>query len=172
MKWCTKLEAAQKRCSPCFSWSFVKFWGHRGQKNHQFWHKLGVSGLLLQFEFTDGSEMMHKAWHSLEESPYCFFRSSIKFPGHMGPKINDLNPVLSTNTRPVAAIKSLRFALLCYTCYHATSESASHVKLLAKFLNLNFYHFFTSVFMKTKTQLRTNKTPHSLPHGQAMDVFF
>ena len=29
----------------------------------------------------------------------------------MGPKINDLNPILSKNTRPVAAIKSLRFAL-------------------------------------------------------------
>ena len=55
--------------------------------------------------------MMHKAWHSIEEVPYCFFRSSIKFPGNMGPKINDLNPILSKNTRPVAAIKSLRFAL-------------------------------------------------------------
>ena len=29
----------------------------------------------------------------------------------MGPKINDLNPILSKNTRPVAAIKSLRFVL-------------------------------------------------------------
>ena len=53
--------------------------------------------------------MMHKDWHSIEEVPYCFFRSSIKFPGHMD--VNDLNPILSENTRPVAAIKSLRFAL-------------------------------------------------------------
>ena len=36
----------------------------------------------------------------------------MKFPGHMGPQISDLNPILSKNTRPVAAIKSLRFALL------------------------------------------------------------
>ena len=43
--------------------------------------------------------------------PYCFLRSSVKFSGHMGPKINNLNPILSKNTRPVAAIKSLRFAL-------------------------------------------------------------
>ena len=56
--------------------------------------------------------MMHKAWHSVEEVPYCFLRSSVKFPGHMGPKINDLNPILSKNTRLVVAIKSLRFALL------------------------------------------------------------
>ena len=54
--------------------------------------------------------MMHKAWHSIEEVPYCFSKSSIKFPGPMGPKINDLNPILSKNTRPVAAIKSLIFA--------------------------------------------------------------
>ena len=56
--------------------------------------------------------MLHKAWYSIEELPYYFFSSSIKFPGHMGPKINDLNPILSKNTRPVAAIKILRFALL------------------------------------------------------------
>ena len=27
----------------------------------------------LQFEFTDGFEMMHKAWCSIEEVPYCFW---------------------------------------------------------------------------------------------------
>ena len=30
----------------------------------------------------------------------------------MGPKINDLNPIVSKITRPVAAIKSLRLVLL------------------------------------------------------------
>ena len=33
----------------------------------------------LQFEFTDGYEMMHKVCSSIEEVPYCFSRSSIKF---------------------------------------------------------------------------------------------
>ena len=37
--------------------------------------------------------MMHKAWHSIEEVPYYFSRSSIKFQGHMGWKINDFNPI-------------------------------------------------------------------------------
>ena len=37
--------------------------------------------------------------------------SSIKFQGYMGKKIHDLIPILSKITRPVAAIKSLRFAL-------------------------------------------------------------
>ena len=31
--------------------------------------------------------MMHKAWSSVEEVPYCFSRSSIKFQGHIALKI-------------------------------------------------------------------------------------
>ena len=33
-----------------------------------------------------GFEMMHKAWCGIDEVPYCFPRSSIKFQGHMGQK--------------------------------------------------------------------------------------
>ena len=43
--------------------------------------KLGVSGLLLQFIFTDSFEKMHKAWCGIEEVPYCLSRSSIDFQG-------------------------------------------------------------------------------------------
>ena len=49
--------------------------------------------LLLQFEFTDGFEIMHKDWYSLDEVVYYFSRSSIKCLGHMGWKISDLNQV-------------------------------------------------------------------------------
>ena len=31
--------------------------------------------------------MMHKAWSSIEEEPYCFSRSSIKFQGHIALEI-------------------------------------------------------------------------------------
>ena len=62
-----------------------------GTKNHQFWLELDVSGLKHQFEFTDGYEMMHKAWRSVEEVPYCFLRSSIKFQGHTGQKITNFD---------------------------------------------------------------------------------
>ena len=31
--------------------------------------------------------MMHKAWSSIEEVPYCFSRSSVKFQGHIALKI-------------------------------------------------------------------------------------
>ena len=54
--------------------------------------------------------MMHKAWCTIEEMPYYFSRSSIKFQGHTGWKIDDLSEI----TRPVAAIKSLRFALFYF----------------------------------------------------------
>ena len=37
--------------------------------------------------------MLHKAWSSIEEVPYCFLGSSIKFQGHTGWKIDDLNPI-------------------------------------------------------------------------------
>ena len=41
-------------------------------KNCRIWPKLGVSGLQLQFEFTNGYKMMHKVWSSIEGVPYCF----------------------------------------------------------------------------------------------------
>ena len=34
--------------------------------------------------------MMHKAWSNIEEVPYLFSRSSVKFQGHTGQKIADL----------------------------------------------------------------------------------
>ena len=37
--------------------------------------------------------MMNKAWCNVEEVPYKFSRSSIKFQGHAGWKIDDLNPI-------------------------------------------------------------------------------
>ena len=40
-----------------------------GAKNRRIWPRLGVSGLLVQFEFTNGYEVMHKAWSSIEEVP-------------------------------------------------------------------------------------------------------
>ena len=83
------------------------------EKNGRFWPKLGVSRLELKFEFTDGFEMMQKAWCSIENMPYYFPGSSIKCQGHAGWKIDDVNPIWRI-TGPGAAIKSLRFALFFY----------------------------------------------------------
>ena len=66
-----------------------------GTKIRQFWPKFGVSGLWLQFELTNGYEMMHKAWSSIQEVPCYFSRSSAKFQGHAGQKIADFDPNLA-----------------------------------------------------------------------------
>ena len=63
-----------------------------GAKNRRIWPKLGVSGLSPQFEFTNGYEMLHKAWSSIEEVPYCFWRSSVKFQGDTALKIVEFDP--------------------------------------------------------------------------------
>ena len=57
--------------------------------------------------------MLHKAWNSKGEMPYRFPRSSIKFQGHTVQNITDFYPNWAfPDYRPVAAFKSLRFALL------------------------------------------------------------
>ena len=75
--------------------------------------------------------MMHNALRSEEEVPYRFSRSSVKFYGHTWQKISSFDPNniyiyiwtvtraqsqqfesnLNKITRPVAFIKSIRFAL-------------------------------------------------------------
>ena len=57
--------------------------------------------------------MLHKAWNSKGEMPYRFPRSSVKFQGHTVQSITDFDPNWAfPDYRPVAAFKSLRFALL------------------------------------------------------------
>ena len=63
-----------------------------GSKNRRIWPRLGVSGLYLQFQFTNGYEMLHKTRSSIEEVPYCFWRSSVKFQGHRALKIVEFYP--------------------------------------------------------------------------------
>ena len=72
MKWCTKLEVTQKSYPITFQGHPSNFKVTRDKKNCRFWPDLSDSGLQLQFEFSDGYEMMHKAWCSKEEVLYCF----------------------------------------------------------------------------------------------------
>ena len=69
----------------------VKVRGQRS-RSQRSWPNLSVSGLYLLFEFTYGDEMMHTAWCCLEEVPYCFSRSSVKFQGHTAQKIVEFDP--------------------------------------------------------------------------------
>ena len=61
-----------------------------GAKNRRILPRLAVSG--LHFEFTNRYEMMHKAWSSIKEMPYCFWGSSVNFLGHTAKKIVDFDP--------------------------------------------------------------------------------
>ena len=47
---------------------------------------------VTQFEFTYDDEMMHIAWCCLEEVPYWFSRSSVKFQGHTALKMVEFDP--------------------------------------------------------------------------------
>ena len=64
-----------------------------GSKRRRIWPRVGVSGLWLQFEFTNGYEMMHKASSSIEDVPYCFSRSSVKLQGHTALKKSILTQI-------------------------------------------------------------------------------
>ena len=138
--------------------------------------------------------MMHKAWSSIEEVPYCFARSSVKFQGRTALKIVQFDPdwafpdcnsssnsPMATKwctklevalkrcpivfrghpsnftvtqaekltiwiqfeiTRPVAAIKSLRFAL-----FYEKYDWSSHSMMKCKFKKVNNWTTTTYALM-------------------------
>ena len=79
--------------SYCFPMSSIKFQSHTGQKSANCdpnWAFLDCNSSL---NITDGFDMMHRVWRSIEEVSYCFSRPSIKFQGNTGWKIDELNPI-------------------------------------------------------------------------------
>ena len=86
--------------------------------------------------------MLHKAWNTKEEMPYCFPRSSIKFQGHTGQNITDFDPNWAfPDYRPVAAFKSLRFALLPHgvNCIDLLLHKYIHLFYLTFYVNVITY---------------------------------
>ena len=82
-----------ERVPYCFPRSSIKFQGHTGKKIADFDPNWEFPDCKLQFQFTDWFEMIHKAWCSIEEVPYYFSRSYIKFQGHTGWKMEDLDQI-------------------------------------------------------------------------------
>ena len=60
--------------------------------------------------------MLHKAWNSKEEMPYCFPRSSIKFQGHTGQNITDFDPNWAFRTTGRSQLSNPS-DLPCFTWY-------------------------------------------------------
>ena len=101
----------------CFSRSSVKFQGHTALKFVEF----DPNSAFPDCNSSLNSPMAMKCCTKLETAkgrcpmPYCFPRSSIKFQGHRGQNITDFDPNWAfPDYRPVAAFKSLRFALFLY----------------------------------------------------------
>ena len=126
--------------------------------------------------------------------PYCFWRSSVKFQGQFLPKLGvsrlknrQFGSSLSKITRPVAAIKSLRFALFAYiTC----SQTFSFLATIT--FGSCWFVLLTPVFTKImkcpytvfeiawwtgardqQKQCRSSKTPvYAGPKDQQLVLFF
>ena len=97
-----------RRGALLFFRSSIKFQGLTGQKIAYFdrnWAFLDCSSSL-------NSPMALKWCTKLLDVVYK--RCRIDFQGYKGKKMDDLNPILSKITRPVAAIKSLRFVLFFF----------------------------------------------------------
>ena len=86
--WCSIKEVPY-----CFPRSSIKFQGRMGQKIADFDPNWAFPECNFSLNFTDGFEMIHKAWCGIEEVPYYFSKSYIKFQGHTGWKIDDLDQI-------------------------------------------------------------------------------
>ena len=91
LRWCTKFEVAWKRCRILFQDHLSNFKVARDKKIVDFYPNWGFPD--WNSSLNSLMEMMHKVWCSIEEVPYYFSRSSNKFQGHTGWKIDDLNPI-------------------------------------------------------------------------------
>ena len=76
----------------CYSTSSVKFQGHTALKIVEFHPNWGFPDCNLSFQYTNGYQMVHKAWSRIEKMPYCFSRSYVKLQGHTALKIVDFDP--------------------------------------------------------------------------------
>ena len=65
----------------------------RSQRSKQILPQFRLFQTTTPVWFTDGHEMMHTAWSSIEEVSCCFARSFFNFEYHTRRKINDLNPI-------------------------------------------------------------------------------
>ena len=112
--------------------------------------------------------MLHTAWNSKGEMPYRFPRSSVKFQGHTVQNITDFDPNWAfPDYRPVAAFKSLRFALFfyllwcyCKICFIKVNKLYANCKIC--FIKLNklyaIYWWWTCLLVKMMHYIMTWKS--------------
>ena len=156
MKWCKKLNDIYKRY--LFFKVIHQISRSSGSTNRWNWPKLGVSGLWLQFEFAIGKEMIHNAWSSIEELPYCFSRSFVKFRGHRALKIIecDLNGAFphfnSSLNSPMATKRCTKLLVALKRCPfvyqgHASNCKVTRLKKIFFFTHMGRFRTVTPVWI-------------------------
>ena len=114
-------------------------------------HQISRSHVRKNWRFESNLRLLGRSQLSNPSDLPCS-RSSIKFQGHTGWKIDNLNH-LSKITRPVAAIKSLRFAL--FKVIHQISRS--HQRKKSPYLT-RIEHFRTVIYHQISNISHTNYT--------------
>ena len=133
----------------CFLRSSIRFQGHTGQNNANFDPNWAFQDCNSSLNSPMGLKwiMMHKAWCSIGEVPYCFSRSSIKFQGHTGWKIDDLNPIWvillgrSQLTNPSDLPCCMKIILFWYPFHLDTNALPSLLKCVVVIFSTLFCHF-------------------------------
>ena len=90
------LMLLRKRCPIVFQGHPSNFEVTRDKKS-SILTQIGRFRIVTPVEFTNGFEMMHKAWCCLGEVPYCFLRSSVKLQGHTAKKNRRFWPKLGVS---------------------------------------------------------------------------
>ena len=107
----------------CFSRSSVKFQGHIALKIVEFDSNWAFPDCNSSLNSPMAMKCCTKLETAKKRCPICFPRSSIKFQGHTGQNISDFDPNWAfPDYRPVAAFKSLRFALLLKRYYISKNQ--------------------------------------------------
>ena len=109
MIWCTKLEAALERCPIVFPRSFIKFKGRTGQKIADFDRNWAFPDCYSRFNSLVALKWCTKLNTVKKRCPIVFWGHPSNFAVTRVEKL--MIWIQFEITRPVAAIKSLRFAL-------------------------------------------------------------
>ena len=119
----------------CFSRSSVKFQGHIALKIVEFDSNCAFPDCNSSLNSPMAMKCCTKLETAKKRCPIVSQRSSIKFQGHTGQNITDFDPNWAfPDYRPVAAFKSLRFALFLYQLifllFLSTSDMFVHLPVI------------------------------------------
>ena len=123
----------------CFSRSYIKLQGHTVKKMlilTQIERFRTVTPVWIHWWLWNNAQSLTQ----YRRGALLFFKSSIKFEGYMGKQINDLIPILTKITWPVAAIKSLRFPCLTVDCCNMKIYWSLSAGLLWRYCSLVLSH--------------------------------